>query len=126
MKRKRFTKEQLIGVLKQAEAGAKTAQLCRQVGITQQTFWRWKAKYGGVKVSDARTPFSVVSLDNSRASLRTVPLGVVPFVHFLLEIQTRYVVNWGLETPALLCKNSFPPSSLICTCQYIFPSLRLV
>ena len=56
MKRKRFTEEQIIGVLKQAEAGAKTAQLCRQVGITPQTFYRWKAKYGGMKVSDAKRP----------------------------------------------------------------------
>ena len=50
MKRKRFTEEQIIGVLKQAEVGAKTAQLYRQVGITPQTFYRWKAKYGGMKV----------------------------------------------------------------------------
>ncbi len=54
MKRKRFNEEQIIGVLKQAEAGAKTADLCRQVGITQQTFYRWKSKYGGMKVSDAK------------------------------------------------------------------------
>ena len=43
----------------------------------------------------------------------TVPSGVAPFVHSLLEIQARYVFNSGLKTPALLCKNSFPPSSLI-------------
>ena len=54
MKRKRFTEEQIIRVLKQAEAGAKTVDLCRQVGITQQTFYRWKAKYAGMKVSDAK------------------------------------------------------------------------
>lgn len=54
MKRKRFTEEQIIGVLKQAEAGAKTADLCRQAGITEQTFYRWKAKYGGLKVSEAK------------------------------------------------------------------------
>ena len=54
MKRERFMEEQVIGVLKQAEAGAKTAQLCSQVGITSQTFYRWKAKYGGTKVSDAK------------------------------------------------------------------------
>ena len=54
MKRKRFTEEQIIGVLKQADTGVKTADPCRQVGITPQTFYRWKAKYGGMKVSDAK------------------------------------------------------------------------
>ena len=44
MKRKRFTEEQIIGVLKQAEAGAKTADVCLQVGVTPQKFCRWKAK----------------------------------------------------------------------------------
>ena len=54
MKRKRFREEQIIGVLRQAEAGAKTADLCRQVGIREQTFYRWKARYGGLKVSEAK------------------------------------------------------------------------
>lgn len=54
MKRKRFTEEQIIAILKQAEAGAKTADICRQAGITQQTFYRWRSKYGGMQVSDAR------------------------------------------------------------------------
>lgn len=54
MKRKRFTGEQIIGVLKQAEAGAKTSDLCRQAGVTEQTFYRWKSKYGGMQVSEAK------------------------------------------------------------------------
>ena len=54
MKRKRFTEEQIIEVLKQAEAGAKTADLCRQAGITEQTLYRWKSKYGGMQVSEAK------------------------------------------------------------------------
>ncbi len=52
--RKRHTEEQIIGVLKQSEAGAKTDELCRRHGVSQQTFYKWKAKFGGMEVSDAR------------------------------------------------------------------------
>ncbi len=54
MKRVRFTEEQIIGVLKEHELGAKTADLCRKHGISQQTFYNWKSKYGGMNVSEAR------------------------------------------------------------------------
>lgn len=54
MKGKRFSEEQIIGVLKEAEAGVKTADLCRRHGITEQTFYRWKSKYGGLQVSEMR------------------------------------------------------------------------
>lgn len=52
MKGKRFSEEQIIGVLK--EAGVETADLCRRHGITEQTFYRWKSKYGGLQVSEMR------------------------------------------------------------------------
>ena len=54
MPRRRFTEEQIIGVLKQAETGVKVPDLCRQHGISDGTFYAWKAKYGGLTVSEAR------------------------------------------------------------------------
>jgi putative transposase len=54
MKANRFTGEQIIGVLKEAEAGAKTKDLCRKHGISEPTFYNWKAKYAGMTVSEAR------------------------------------------------------------------------
>ncbi len=54
MKRSRFTEEQIIGILKEQEAGAATADVCRRHGISSATFYKWKAKYGGLDVSEAR------------------------------------------------------------------------
>ncbi len=54
MKRARFTEEQIIGVLKEGEAGAKTADLARKHGISEATLYNWRAKYGGLEVSEAK------------------------------------------------------------------------
>ena len=54
MKRKRFSVEQIVAVLKQAEVGVPVVEVCRQVGITEQTFYRWKAKYMGLEIDQVR------------------------------------------------------------------------
>ena len=54
MKKKRFSAEQIVAILKQAELGIPIAELIRQVGVSEQTFYRWKKKYGGLEVDQVR------------------------------------------------------------------------
>ena len=54
MKRSRYTEEQIIGFLKQAEAGMPVKELCRKEGFSDATFYKWRAKFGGMEASDAR------------------------------------------------------------------------
>ena len=54
MKRSRFTEEQIIGILREQEAGVPVADLCRKHGLSSPTFYKWKARYGGMDVSEAR------------------------------------------------------------------------
>ena len=67
MKPSRFTEEQIIGILLEQEAGAKTADVCRKHAISSATFYKWKAKYGGLEVSDAKR---LKALEDENAKLK--------------------------------------------------------
>lgn len=67
MKKQRFTEEQIIAVLKEQEAGAKAADLCRKHGISEATFYNCKAKYGGMEVSEAKR---LKALEDENAKLK--------------------------------------------------------
>lgn len=54
MKRSRYTEEQIIGILKEQDAGVAVAELCRKHGMSEATFYNWKSKYGGLEVSEAK------------------------------------------------------------------------
>ncbi len=54
MKRSRFSEEQIIGILKEHQAGMSAADLCRKHGVSDATFYKWRSKYGGMEVSDAK------------------------------------------------------------------------
>jgi putative transposase len=67
MKRSRFSEEQVIAILKEQEAGMATAEVCRRHGISPATFYKWKAKYGGLEVSEAR---KLSQLEDENARLK--------------------------------------------------------
>ena len=87
MVRKRYTEEQIIGVLNEAEAGAKTGELCRKHGVSEATFYKWKAKYAGLTVSELKR---LRSLGDENRRLKQI-------------VAQQALDNWALKE--LLAKN---------------------
>ena len=69
MKRSRSTEEQIIGILREQEAGVATAEVCRRHGVSSATFYKWKAKFGGMNVSEARL---LKALEDENAKLKRI------------------------------------------------------
>ena len=67
MKRSKFSEEQIIGILREQEAGSPTAEVCRRHGISSATFYAWKAKFGGMEVSEAKR---LKALEDENAKLK--------------------------------------------------------
>ena len=86
MKRRRFTEEQIIAVLKQVESGVAPKEVCRQACITPQTFFRWKAKFSGLEVSDAK---KVRSLEAENAKLKRLVADLSLDIVVLKDINSR-------------------------------------
>jgi putative transposase len=70
MRKSRFNEAQIIAILREHEAGDGTAEVCRRYGISEQTFYRWKAKYGGMQVSDAQ---KLKTLEDENRRLKKLP-----------------------------------------------------
>jgi len=86
MPRKRHTEEQIIGILKQAEAGTKTSDLCREHGISDVTFYKWKAKFAGMEISDAR---KLRSLEDENRRLKQIVADLTLDNHALKAIASK-------------------------------------
>jgi len=86
MKRSRFSEEQIIAVLKEQEAGMATADVCRRHGISSATFYKWKSRYGGLEVSDARR---LRQLEQENARLKKLLADSMLDNAMLKEISTK-------------------------------------
>jgi putative transposase len=86
MKRSRFSEEQIIGILRDHEAGSPTADVCRKHGISSATFYKWKAKFGGLDVSDARR---LKALEDENGKLKKLLAETMLDIAILKDINSR-------------------------------------
>jgi putative transposase len=86
MKRSRFSDEQIIAIVKEQEAGMATAEVCRRHGISSATFYKWKAKYGGLEVSEAKR---LRSLEDENAKLKRLLAEAMLDIAVLKDISAK-------------------------------------
>jgi putative transposase len=86
MKRSKFTEEQIIAILREQESGVKTADVCRKHGISEATFYKYKAKFGGMEVSDARKP---KALEDENRKLKKLLAEAMLDVAMLKDLNVR-------------------------------------
>lgn len=86
MKRSRFSEEQIIGILREQEAGGPTADVCRKHGISSATLYKWKAKFGGLDVSDARR---LKALEDENGKLKKLLAETMLDIAILKDINSR-------------------------------------
>ena len=86
MRKSRFTEEQIIAALKEHDAGARVPDLCRKLGVSEQTFYRWRSKYGGMEVSDAR---KLKALEEENRRLKHLVADLTLDVQMLKAVNAR-------------------------------------
>ena len=96
MKPSRFTEEQIIGMLREQEAGAKTADMCRKHGISSATFYKWKAKYGGLDVSEAHR-LKILTDENAKLKKLLVEKMLDASTKKLTPGLRRRAVTWAID-----------------------------
>lgn len=84
--KKRFTEEQIIKILREQESGQTTAEVCRKHGISNATFYKWKAKYGGMDVSDARR---LKALEAENAKLKRIVADLSLDIVMLKDVNSK-------------------------------------